>query len=97
MNFYPSVTFPYIAIIDSRTGEHMSTFTETDPKAFCKFLKNFISLHGRMPSNLQFAADFASPEAGKRKTPDSDVTNGHDSSALAKLSVLCNSNLKINF
>lgn len=49
MQFYPNVTMPYIAIIDSSTGELMETFNKSDPREFCLFLKDFIKRRGRLP------------------------------------------------
>lgn len=49
MQFYPNVSMPYIAIIDSSTGELMDTFNKSDPRAFCLFLKEFIKRRGRLP------------------------------------------------
>lgn len=62
-SFYPNVTFPYIAIIDSRTGEHMATFDKTDHKEFCLFLKEFIKGHGML--NADFSSCGSSGGNGK--------------------------------
>ncbi|KAF2364418.1 UBX domain [Trinorchestia longiramus] len=84
MSFYPSVTFPYIAVIDSWTGEHMSTFRETDPKTFCLFLKDFISTHGKLASSAQQSVNSSGarkapePSSSKRKCHSSSQLNGHE-------------------
>ena len=60
-NFYPTVTYPYIAIIDSMTGELMDTFTNESPKLFCQFLKDFIKSKGKLSNGNDGEVEHASP------------------------------------
>jgi hypothetical protein len=46
MQFYPINTFPYIAILDPRTGEQLKTWTNiSDVDTFCEKVTDFLNHH----------------------------------------------------
>merc|ERR1719479_816772 len=45
MTFYKITDWPYIAIIDPRTGENMVTWSKIDSSTFPELITEFLSLH----------------------------------------------------
>lgn len=49
MQFYKVDEYPYIAILDPRTGENLTIWHKLDAAAFCENVTNFLSDHPSMP------------------------------------------------
>ena len=45
MTFYPVNDWPYVAILDPRTGELLVTWKKLDASTFCDLVTEFLSLH----------------------------------------------------
>jgi len=45
VTFYPVTEWPYVAILDPRTGELMVTWQKLDAATFCDLVTEFLSLH----------------------------------------------------
>ena len=45
LTFYPVSDWPYVAILDPRTGEHLVTWNKIDAASFCDLVTEFLSLH----------------------------------------------------
>jgi len=70
VTFYPVTEWPYVAILDPRTGELMVTWQKLDAATFCDLVTEFLSLH----PNLE-------PGSGEKDAANSESKNG---SAVAK-------------
>jgi len=54
VTFYPVSEWPYVAILDPRTGELMVTWQKLDAATFCDLVTEFLSLHPNLePSNKE--------------------------------------------
>ena len=68
MTFYPVSDWPYVAILDPRTGEHLVTWNKIDAATFCDLVTEFLSLHPSLdPSNDD--KDSSKPSEPKNKKP----------------------------
>lgn len=47
VTFYPVSDWPYVAILDPRTGEHMVTWHKLDATTFCDLVSEFLSMHSK--------------------------------------------------
>ena len=45
MTFYPITEWPYVAILDPRTGERLVTWVKLDAMTFCDLVTEFLSNH----------------------------------------------------
>jgi len=58
VTFYPVSEWPYVAILDPRTGELMVTWQKLDAATFCDLVTEFLSLHPNLePSEEKDASD----------------------------------------
>jgi len=51
MTFYKITNWPYISVIDPRTGENMITWNKMDAGSFAEIITEFLSLHPTIDSN----------------------------------------------
>ncbi|XP_072034045.1 UBX domain-containing protein 7-like [Amphiura filiformis] len=74
MQFYKINEFPYVAVLDPRTGEQMASWTRLDNMSFCDLAIQFLSDHP------MFDKDGTSPPPNKRlKTQTSIIDASEDS------------------
>ncbi|KAL5013857.1 hypothetical protein ScPMuIL_008127 [Solemya velum] len=81
MQFYKVDEWPYIAIIDPRTGENMVKWTEIDATSFCSLVNEFLSMHP-MSDSLD-----CSPPAKRHKNSDSILDANEDDQLQAAISM----------
>ena len=53
VTFYPITEWPYVAILDPRTGELMVTWKKIDGTTFCDLVTEFLSLHPNLEPSSQ--------------------------------------------
>ena len=70
LTFYPVSDWPYVAILDPRTGEHLVTWNKIDAASFCDLVTEFLSLHPSLdPSDPEKSED---PEPKNKKAKPSE-------------------------
>ena len=68
MNFYQINSFPYVAVLDPRTGELMDKWNHTNSLAYENLLKEFVATRSWGDDALPFDTAEAKPsESRKRK------------------------------
>jgi len=68
VTFYPVSEWPYVAILDPRTGELMVTWQKLDAATFCDLVTEFLSLHPNLePSEEKDASDKNNDDNDKNK------------------------------
>ena len=51
MTFYPVNDWPYVSILDPRTGELLVTWSKLEASTFCDLVTEFLSLHPSLEPN----------------------------------------------
>ena len=51
MTFYPVNDWPYVSILDPRTGELLVTWSKLEASSFCDLVTEFLSLHPSLEPN----------------------------------------------
>jgi len=84
VTFYPVSVWPYVAILDPRTGELMVTWQKLDAATFCDLVTEFLSLHPNLePSEEKDASD-------KNNEDDNDKNKNNGSMAKRRKSADAN-------
>lgn len=79
MQFYPFTTFPYIAVLDPRTGEVLITWNNIqDPDMFCEKVTDFLTYHPS-PSG-EVTGEEPNPSSIFNHVSAPLVNNNHDES-----------------
>jgi hypothetical protein len=68
INYYNIHSYPYVAVIDPRTGEKIAQWSKLDATVFCELVTNFLS-------------DHELPVDGQQKDDDDDVKISNDEDA----------------
>jgi len=72
MTFYKITSWPYIAVIDPRTGENMVTWSHIDANAFPELITEFLSLNPNLETPEK------EPPRKKQRQGDKDESNEAD-------------------
>jgi len=72
VTFYPVSEWPYVAILDPRTGELMVTWQKLDAATFCDLVTEFLSLH----PNLEPSEETDSSDKNNDENADKNKNNG---------------------
>merc|ERR1711971_1418731 len=84
VTFYPVSVWPYVAILDPRTGELMVTWQKLDAATFCDLVSEFLSLHPNLePSDEKDTSD-------KNNEDDNDKNKNNGSMAKRRKSADAN-------
>ena len=68
--------WPYVAILDPRTGEHLVTWNKIDAATFCDLVTEFLSLHPSLePSNDKDSSKSSEPKNKKPKVVSNKKRN----------------------
>merc|ERR1719468_318033 len=89
VTFYPITEWPYVAILDPRTGELMVTWKKIDGTTFCDLVTEFLSLHPNLEPSSQSESNENSqsgsetgPEPKKAKTETEEESSNDQRSIL---------------
>lgn len=80
IQFYKVKSWPYVAIIDPRTGENMTTWNKLDPTIFCELAREFLAENPFCGSDGE-----TSPSPAKRPRVSSIVDASEDSQLQAAI------------
>lgn len=72
ITFYPVSEWPYVAILDPRTGELMATWQKLDAATFCDLVTEFLSLH----PNLETSEEKDATDKNNDENADKNKNNG---------------------
>ena len=69
LTFYPITEWPYVAVIDPRTGEKLVTWNKLDSSAlFCDLVTNFLDLHPKFDGEDERGPNDSSPKAKRTRS-----------------------------
>ena len=87
LTFYPVTDWPYVAILDPRTGEHLVTWNKIDASSFCDLVTEFLSLHPSLSPQDPEKSEEAEvePESKKAKTSESILDADEDDQIAAAI------------
>ena len=87
LTFYPVTDWPYVAILDPRTGEHLVTWNKIDASSFCDLVTEFLSLHPSLnPQDPEKSEEAeVEPESKKAKTSESILDADEDDQIAAAI------------
>ena len=84
MTFYPVSDWPYVAILDPRTGEHLVTWNKIDASSFCDLVTEFLSLHPSLDNQNQDEKE-SEPKNKKSKVTESILDADEDDQIAAAI------------
>ncbi|XP_064615060.1 UBX domain-containing protein 7-like isoform X2 [Liolophura sinensis] len=88
MQFYKITTWPYVAVLDPRTGENMAVWNKLDNVTFCDLVTEFLALNPSLDGLSK------SPPAKKTKRQDSIVDASEDDQMMAAIQASLEDNSK---
>lgn len=84
VTFYPVSDWPYVAILDPRTGEHMVTWHKLDATTFCDLVSEFLSLHSSSEmTKAQDEGQADKAEEPESKRPKSSILDADEDDQIA--------------